>query len=110
MGYSEKLAQRVRHILQIKKGYTERKMFGGLCLLMYGNMCCGIVKDTLMLRVGPKQYEKTLKRKHVHIMDFTGRPMKGFVYVTPDGLKTKAALRKWIELSLNFVEKLPKKI
>ena len=110
MAYNEELAQRVRIQLQDLKGICERKMFGGLCFLLRGNMICGIVKENLMLRVGPDQYEKALKRKHARVMDFTGRPLKGFVYVDSDGLKSSAHLRSWIILAENFVSTLPRKL
>lgn len=109
MAYSEKLAENVRAALAGHKGLSERKMFGGLCLLLRGHMTCGIVADKLMLRVGPAQYEKTLAMKHVTKMDFTGRPMKGMVYVRPEGLKTKSAVKKWVDLAAAFTLTLPRK-
>ena len=83
MAYDERLAQRVREELADRPGYAEKKMFGGLCFLLRGNMCCGVGKDGLMVRVGPEQYESALADDHARQMDFTGRPMKGFVFVHP---------------------------
>ena len=77
--------------------------------MLRGNMCCGIVKDTLMLRVGPDQYEKLLRKPHARPMDFTGRPLKGFLYVAPEGIRTEAALRHWVQHALDFVATLPAK-
>ena len=109
MAYSEELADKVRAALASCKGLTEKKMFGGLCLMVKGNMTCGIVGEKLMLRVGPEQYEKVLAMKHVTKMDFTGWPMKGMVYVSPEGLRSPAAVKKWVGLARDFTSKLPRK-
>ena len=109
MAYNEKLAERLEKVFAGKRGITQKKMFGGLAFLHYGNMCCGVVKDQLMVRVGPYQYDKALKLKHTTPMDFTGRPMKGMIYVKPTGLKTAPALRKWIEMGLAFTKTLGRK-
>jgi hypothetical protein len=84
-------------------------MFGGIAFMLHGNMCCGVVKDTLMVRVGPEQYAKALAEPHARPMDFTGRPLNGFVYVGPAGYKTEAALRQWLKRATNFVASLPAK-
>ena len=84
-------------------------MFGGLCFMVRGNMCCGIVKDELMVRVGPDQFGKALREPHARGMDFTGRPMKGMVYVGRRGFQSKAALEKWMQYGLRFVLSLPPK-
>jgi TfoX/Sxy family transcriptional regulator of competence genes len=99
MAYDEKLAAKIRSVLEETAGWTERKMFGGLAFLRHGSMCCGIVGQQLMVRVGPEAYEETLDMPHVHPMDFTGRPMRGFIYVDPAGTKTVAAIRNWIARS-----------
>ena len=109
MAFNQKLAQRVREILQDQKGVTERKMFGGLAFMVKGNMCCGVEKDQLMLRVGPEKYEVLLTNKYAKVMDFTGRPLKGFLYIVPEGIKTKPTLTKWIHEALDFVQTLPRK-
>ena len=80
MAYDEGLAQRVREVLAERSDLSERKMFGGLCFLVNGNMCCGVVRDELMVRVGPDAYDESLSLPHARKMDITGRPMKGFVY------------------------------
>lgn len=108
MAFDEKLGARVRNILERKRGYGERKIFGGLCFTMRGHMCCGIVGDDLMLRLGEEKAVAALKRKHVRPMDFTGRPMKGMVYVGPAGTKG-AALKTWVESAAAFAAKLPPK-
>ena len=109
MAYNEKLAQRVREILKRRRGVSEKKMFGGLAFLVNGNMCCGINGDRLMVRVGPDAYEQALAAKHAVEMDFTGRSLKGFVYVLPAGIRTAASLRKWVEQSVAFARGLKKK-
>jgi TfoX/Sxy family transcriptional regulator of competence genes len=109
MSYDAALAARVQKALGGKSGIAERKMFGGLCYLLHGNMAAGIVGDSLMVRVGPDAYEKTLARPHARPMDFTGRPLKGMVYVGPGGCATAAALSKWLARGLTFAASLPKK-
>jgi len=84
-------------------------MFGGLTFLVNGNMSCGVEKKRLMIRVGPDQYKQTLKLKHARPMDFTGRPLKGFIYVSSEGFKSDTALKKWLEKGLEFARTLPAK-
>jgi TfoX/Sxy family transcriptional regulator of competence genes len=103
MSYDEKLADRIRRALGPRDDVEERKMFGGLAFLRGGRMFCGIAKDDLMVRVGPEGYEEALEKPHVRPMDFTGRPMKGYVFVAPPGRRTDAALRAWVNLSASFV-------
>ena len=108
MAYDEKLADRVRDILAGDPALSERKMFGGLAFMLDGNMCCGIVDDRLMLRLGADFAEQTLERTHVHPMDFTGRPMSGMVYVAPEGARGEAVRRR-VEQAAAFVRTLPPK-
>ena len=103
MAFSEKLADRIRKTLGWRKGITEKKMFGGLSFLLNGKMCCGVLKDILVVRVNPKESDTFLKKPHVRPMDFTGRPMKGFLYVSTDGCKTEKQLSAWVERSVDFV-------
>ncbi len=109
MAYDEFLAGRVDDILKDEKGMTCRKMFGGLCFMINGNMCVGVDKNSLMVRVGKENYESALKLKHAKEMDFTGKPLRGFVYVGPEGLKTQKALEKWVKIGVDFAGSLPKK-
>jgi TfoX/Sxy family transcriptional regulator of competence genes len=109
VGYSESLASRVREILAEGGDVKERKMFGGLAFMVKGHMCCGITRDDLMLRLGPDRAAEALEEPHVRPMDFTGRPMKGYVYVATPGLRTEAKLRRWIQLARDFVDTLPPK-
>ena len=109
MAYDEQLAERIRQALAGREGLTEKKMFGGMAFMLNGNMCCGIVGDELMLRVGPERFEETLARPHARPMDFTGRPMKGMVYVGPQGIKSDAGLAAWLRLGVEFAATLPPK-
>jgi len=88
---------------------VEKRMFGGIAFMVRGNLCCGVIGDRLMLRVGPKGYETTLSRPHAKAMDLTGKPMKGMIYVEPAGFATPRDLKKWIERALEFSLSLPAK-
>ncbi len=107
MAYDEKLADRVRKLLAKRKGFAEKKMFGGLCFLLKGKMLCGVLKEDLVVRVGPKRYEAALSRPHVRPMDFTGRPIKGFVFVGPLGCRTDNGLKKWVTQVAEYILSLP---
>lgn len=109
MPYDEQLAQRIRNALAGRRGVAERKMFGGLCFLLGGHMCCGIVGRRLVVRVGPDLHERALRRPNAAPMDFTGKPLRGFVYVAPDGLKSARALQGWIDEGIRYVRSLPAK-
>ena len=106
MAYSEALAQRTRRVLAIEKGVAEQAMFGGLAFMLEGKMCCGIVGDQLVVRVGPERYEEALAEPHTRPMDFTGRPLRGMVYVKPAGYRTAGALRKWVYQGIQFASTL----
>ena len=106
----EKLSNRISEVLKGKRGISSKNMFGGVCYLLNGNMLCGVDKKVnLMLRVGPEKYEDLLKLKYARKMDFTGRPMRGYLYIDSEGIKTKAALSKWIDHAIAFTKTLPKK-
>lgn len=109
MAYSEHLADKVRNLLHYRADTEEKKMFGGLCFMVSGHMCCGIVGDMLMARVGPDNYQHCLDRPHAREMDFTGKPMKGMIYVDHAGLKKDADLEAWLQTCLAFVDSLPPK-
>ena len=96
MAYDERLADRIRRAFRGETEVTEGKMFGGLAFLWRGRMCCGIVGADLMVRVPIGEFDALLRKRHVRPMDFTGRPLKGFVYVSPPGFRTDAALRTWL--------------
>lgn len=105
MVFDERLAGRMRKALGQRKGITEKDMFGGLAFLLDGKMCCGIVKDEMIVRVGPDRYEEVLARPHARPMDFTGRPMKGFVFVGQAGIESDEILAELIELGLKYAQK-----
>jgi TfoX/Sxy family transcriptional regulator of competence genes len=109
MAYDKNLADRVGALLKGKRSVTEKKMFGGLCFMVNGNMASGVEKNKLVVRVGPDDYEKFLKQKHVRKMDFTGKPLKGFIYVMPEGLRRTDSLKKWVDRGIQFAQSLPKK-
>jgi hypothetical protein len=96
MAYDERLANRIRQAFGTRNDITERKMFGGPTFLYRGLMCCGIVGNDLMVRVPDDEFNAVVRRRHVRPMDFTGRPLRGFVYVSPPGFRTAAALRGWL--------------
>jgi hypothetical protein len=107
MAYDEKLAERVRRAMAGRRRITERKMFGGLAFLSGGRMCCGVLNDDLVVRVGPQRHAVALSRPHVRPMDFTGKPLSGFVYVGSPGIKTGAALAKWLREATEYAATLP---
>jgi TfoX/Sxy family transcriptional regulator of competence genes len=109
MAYDEGLAARVRIRLEDRPGYGEKKMFGGLCFLLNGNMSCGISGDRLMARVGPEAWEEALSEPGAREMDFTGRSLKGFVYVDEDVLRDDAVLDRWVDRAAGFAGALPPK-
>ena len=109
MAFDEKLANRIRMILGPLQKITEKKMFGGIAFMYEGKMSVGIVKEDLMVRVNPLEQEKLLDQPYVRPMDFTGRPMKGFLFVGAKAISTQATLSKWINQSLSYVSSLPEK-
>lgn len=109
MAFDEGLADRVRTVLASTPNVVEKKMFGGLTFMVEGHMACGIVDTQLMVRVGPDAYEASLARAHAKPMDFTGRALKGMVYVAPDGLRSKRALASWVDKGVAHARSLPPK-
>ena len=109
MAYNERLADAVRAALATQRGVSEKRMFGGLTFLVDEHTCCGIVGDELMARVGPRHYTAALTKRHAREMDFTGRPLKGYVYVAQEGLQTRQAIRAWVERGATFASSLPPK-
>jgi TfoX/Sxy family transcriptional regulator of competence genes len=109
MAYDEGLAERLRDVFTERDDVNEKKMFGGIAFMVRGNMCCGIVGDDLMARVGPDADADALARPHARPMNFTGHTMKGFVYVAPEGVAEDEDLRAWVDRALEFVLTLPAK-
>ena len=108
MAYDEQLAERAREELQADPAFSQRKMFAGIYLMLHGNMCAGVIGDRLMLRLGDEGAEKALREPDVFQMDFTGRPMRGMVYVDQDGLHG-AELARWVARAAAYARSLPPK-
>ncbi len=109
MTFDEGLAERVRDLSDAEPSMSERKMFGGLCFMSSGHMCFGILGDEIMVRVGPDAYGAALKLPHAREMDFTGRSMKGMVYVDPNGISEDDDLEAWLRRGLAYTRSLPPK-
>jgi len=105
MAYNDKLANRVREALAGKRKVEEKKMMGGLTFMVNDKMCIGIFQDDLMLRIDPGIYEIVLEKHGCREMNFTGRPMKGFIFVSEDGYKTKKDFEYWVNLALDYNKK-----
>ncbi|MEX2234532.1 MAG: TfoX/Sxy family protein [Cyclobacteriaceae bacterium] len=105
MAYNEKLAERIREALSDVRRVEEKKMMGGLTFMVNKKMCVGILIDDLMARINPEVYEEALDKKGCREMDFTGRPMKGFVFVGPEGTTGRKGLSHWISLALEYNKK-----
>ncbi len=109
MAYEEALAERVRDLVMHRGDVTERKMFGGVAWMVAGNMACGILGDSLIVRLEPEEVEKALTEEHTRPFDTTGRPMKGFVVVEAPALSDPADLAGWVEAGVGFASSLPPK-
>jgi hypothetical protein len=107
--YSKSLAARVRHALANRPGIVEKKMFGGLAFLASGNMLVGIWQEALIARLGADDGARALAEPHVRPFDVTGRPMRGWILVEPDGTESDRQLQAWIERASQFVHTLPPK-
>ena len=103
MAYNEKLADRIRELISAsQKDVEEKKMFGGLCFMVNGKMCVGVEQGRLMVRLDPERYEEAMEKEGCTPMDFTGKVMKGYVFVDIDSLNTKRKLEYWVNLALEF--------
>ena len=109
MAYDEGLAQRIRELLVDDPGMDEKRMFGGIAFMINGNMSVGVVKDNLMVRVGPDGYSQALAEPGAREMDFTGKPLKGFVYVDASVLDSDEQLSTWVDRGRAFASSLPAK-
>jgi len=108
MAYNLKLAERIRSELGVIP-FVEKKMFGGVGFLIHGNMACGVHKDGMIVRVDPEKHAKLLTKPHARPFDLTGRPMKGWLVVDPDGYKTEKQLTIWVKEGVEFALTLPAK-
>lgn len=109
MAYDEGLAQRVRVALRRRQGFAEKKMFGGVGFLLRGNMCVGVWKEWLIVRLGPDMGESALREPHVRPFDITGRAMRGWAMIAPEGVEDDNELKRWIRAAAEFVAELPAK-
>jgi TfoX/Sxy family transcriptional regulator of competence genes len=109
MSYDQGLAQRIHDFLVTQPELMEKKMFGGLCYMLQGNMCCGVVGNKLVLRINGPKYDELLEHKHISVVDFTGKPMRGFLYVDPTAIKTQQQLLEWLSHSIDYCLSLPPK-
>jgi TfoX/Sxy family transcriptional regulator of competence genes len=109
MAYDDGLAERLREFFQDVPEVVEKKMFGGLAFMVRGNMCVGVVNTELMVRTGPDGYEEALLEPNARKMDFTGKPMRGFVYISEQGFESDRDLTSWIDRAMGFVDTLPSK-
>jgi TfoX/Sxy family transcriptional regulator of competence genes len=109
MAYDEELAGRVRDVISAREEVTERKMFGGIAFMVAGNMACGVLGEDLIVRLGDEEVEKALKEEGVRPFDFTGKPMKGIVFVSPERTSDDAGLTEWVEAGADYASSLPPK-
>jgi TfoX/Sxy family transcriptional regulator of competence genes len=109
LAFDESLADRVRDVLAARGDLSERKMFGGIAFMIGGNMAVGVIGDDLMVRLDPTDAEQALKEPHTRPMDFTGRPMKGMIFVESPGTEANEDLAGWVEAGADFAASLPPK-
>jgi TfoX/Sxy family transcriptional regulator of competence genes len=109
MAYDEELADRIRDALTPRAGLSERRMFGGIAFMLDGNMAVGVIGEDLMVRLDPADAERALDEAHVRPMDFTGRPMKGMVFVGPEATAADEDLAGWVDAGAGFAASLPPK-
>ncbi len=109
MAYNEETAERLREELEVVADVTEKKMFGGVSFMLAGNMAVGVVGEELCVRVGPDAFDKAVELPGARIMDFTGRPMRGWVFVAPEGFADPKALAAWVKRGTDFAATLPRK-
>jgi TfoX/Sxy family transcriptional regulator of competence genes len=109
MPYNKELAERLRALLAAWPDLTEKEMFGGIGFMLRGNLACGVHKDRLIVRVGPKQHEKAMQNPYARVFDITGRPMQGWVMVVEDGWKADDDLEDWVQQGVEFALSLSPK-
>jgi hypothetical protein len=109
LAYDEFLADRIRQRLADQRGLTEKEMFGGLGFMLNGNICCGVIGDEMIARLGPEGAEAAFSDSHTRPFDFTGRPMKGWIYIEAVGVDEDDALDRWVTRAIEFTTTLPKK-
>lgn len=109
MAYDQEVAERIRRRIEEMQPYTEKRMFGGIAFFVNGNMACGVIGDSVMVRVGPERYEEAMAQPHAGPFDLTGRPMKGWVSIAPEGYASDEGLAGWVSQGVAFAATLPAK-
>jgi TfoX/Sxy family transcriptional regulator of competence genes len=109
MAYDEELAERVREVLAARSDLSERKMFGGIAFMVAGNMACGVLGEDLIVRLGDEEGEKALTEDGVRPFDFTGKPMRGIVYIARERTSDDAGLAEWVDAGADYAASLPAK-
>ena len=109
MAYDEDLAERVRDALALRDRLTEREMFGGIGFMLGGHMACGVIGEELIVRLAPDDAERALAEPHARPFDYSGRPMKGWIYVASQGLGSDEELAEWVDAGAAFAASLPPK-
>lgn len=109
MAYSEALADRIRQVFGRRRGLAEKKMFGGVGFLLHGNLCVGVWKTSLIVRLDPAESRALLNQPHVRVFDITGRPMKGWLMIAAEGVESDEQLADWLERAAAFITTLPAK-
>jgi TfoX N-terminal domain len=109
MAYDQELAERVRELLAPRANLSERKMFGGIGFMVAGNMCCGVIDEDLIVRLDPEDAEQALHEPHVRVFDYSGRPMRGWLFVEPKATVGDDGLAGWVDAAFAFASSLPAK-
>lgn len=109
MAFDEQLAERIRTQLGKRPGLAEKRMFGGIGFLLHGNMCCGVHREALIVRLDPAETDRALAGPHTRVFDMSGRPMKGWLLVDAEGLATSKQLGTWVERAVKYAGSLPAK-
>lgn len=109
MAYDLDIAARIRRQLARRKNVVEKKMFGGICFLLDGHMCCGVLGSDVIVRVGAERAPLLLKEKHARVFDFTGKPSRNMLYVGPKAVEKDTELKKWVQESVKYAASLPPK-
>jgi TfoX/Sxy family transcriptional regulator of competence genes len=109
MAFDVVLSERIRTKMYRRSGFTEKKMFGGICYMLNGNICCGVIKDEMVVRLDPDQTDEVLAHSCARIFDYSGHPMKGWFFISPEGVRSDQDLARWTTRSIQYAKSLPPK-
>jgi hypothetical protein len=109
MAYDMILADRIRAKVCRQPGFTEKQMFGGICYMLHGNVCTGVIKDEMVIRQDPSRTDALLQNKHIRMFDFSGRPMKGWFFIHAKGVASDEDLARWAKAAITYARSLPAK-